>query len=192
MKYRVTEWFKAKWSDAQVKDLNIADLCIKSKTPALKSKKDLVTSWTPPLPGQMKFNIDGSSFRNLGQSGIGGVLRNAEGSIKLVFSKETRSIDAAKVELLAVNGAFLLFAASFWAKTHELVIESDNSNVVKWISLLDSTLWKLRKHLSAIELAKSDLCEWQIKHILRAQNEIADKLAKSGVGRTNMLTVAFT
>ncbi|XVF04626.1 hypothetical protein REPUB_Repub05bG0100500 [Reevesia pubescens] len=191
IKYRVTEWFKAKWPGAHVKNLNIAEFCVNGEVPLLKPKQNLVTPWTSPLPGQMKFNTDGSSFGNLGQSSIGGILKNAEGAVKLVFSKDIGSINSIEVELLAINKAFLFFAASLWAKTHELVIECDNSNVVKLISSPGFTPWKLRKHLSAIELAKSDVCGWQISHIPRAQNEMADKLDKSGLGRSNMLTVTF-
>ncbi|XVF25055.1 hypothetical protein REPUB_Repub13aG0180900 [Reevesia pubescens] len=119
-------------------------------------------------PGQLKFNIDGSSAGNPGQS------------------------DATLAELLAVKEAFLLFAASKWANSHELLLEYDNYNVVKWIISPAFVPWKMRKHLSVIEIAKLEICGFRIQHISRSVNMEADLLAKSEVGRTNAHNVVVT
>ncbi|EOY09351.1 Uncharacterized protein TCM_024774 [Theobroma cacao] len=41
--------------------------------------------------------------------------------------------DSNLAELLAIKEAFLLFAASPWVNSYVLIIESDSSNVVRWI-----------------------------------------------------------
>ncbi|XVF25052.1 hypothetical protein REPUB_Repub13aG0180700 [Reevesia pubescens] len=103
----------------------------------------------------------------------------------MLFSKAMDFADTILAELLAVKAAFMLFAASKWAYSHELVIEYDNSNVVKWIISTAFIPWKMRKHLSVIEIAKLEIYGWRIQHISRSFNMKADLLAKSGVGRTN-------
>ena len=53
--------------------------------------------------------------------------------MKIVFSKAVGIVDSNLAELLVVREAFIIFAASKWAKTHSLLIESDSINVVNWI-----------------------------------------------------------
>ncbi|XVF32523.1 hypothetical protein REPUB_Repub17cG0090000 [Reevesia pubescens] len=81
----------------------------------------------------MKFNVDGSFYGNPGSTGIQRALKENEGAFKMLFSKDIGVTNAALAEMLAVKEGFLLFAALKWARTHGLIIECDNKNVLDWI-----------------------------------------------------------
>ena len=51
-----------------------------------KQKIDRVGKWKPPSYGVLKINTDGSSRGNLGPAGIGGIGRDAMGSLIFIFS----------------------------------------------------------------------------------------------------------
>lgn len=52
--------------------------------PVLKINRE--GHWTPPLPGVLKVNTDGSSQGNPGPAGIGGVGRSFYGEVQFLFS----------------------------------------------------------------------------------------------------------
>ncbi|XWS73220.1 hypothetical protein CRYUN_Cryun02cG0108300 [Craigia yunnanensis] len=51
--------------------------------------------------------------------------------------------------------------------------------------------WTMKKHISHIKAFKGQLVGWDIVHIPREGNDIADKLAKSGVNRLFELVVVY-
>ena len=77
--------------------------------------------------------MDGSSIGKLGPDGIGGVFRDNAAVVKMVFSKPVGVTNSNVAKLLAIKEAILIFIASCWVHSHNLIIESDSSNVVKWI-----------------------------------------------------------
>ncbi|XVF23464.1 hypothetical protein REPUB_Repub13aG0041100 [Reevesia pubescens] len=154
-------------------------------------KKTITTNWIAPPSGVLKFNVDGSAYEKPGPAGIGGVLQDEAGAVKLIFSKSIGIADSNVVELLAVKEAFLVFVASKWGRTHGLMIESDSLNAVKWINYPDLTPWKLKNYVAFIEAWKQDLVSWQISHINMECNEIADGLAKAGVNRNESLLMVL-
>ena len=52
--------------------------------------------WFPPLLGSVKLNFDGCSLGNLGQIGIGGVIRGYLGTVLRPFSKHVKMRLAAR------------------------------------------------------------------------------------------------
>ncbi|EOY03714.1 Uncharacterized protein TCM_018827 [Theobroma cacao] len=80
---------------------------------------------------EMKFNVDGVAQGCPGDAGIGGVMHDDKGQIKVLFSKSIGIGDSNLAEVKAIREAFLIFSASRWAIFHSLVIESDSQNVVK-------------------------------------------------------------
>ncbi|EOY21075.1 Uncharacterized protein TCM_012391 [Theobroma cacao] len=141
IKTRIAYWLKAQWDNSCLsfldffRNLELGVVCSKKKS----VKKNL--DWIKLAPGKLKFNVDGAAKGCLGETGIGGVLRDYEGRIKLQFSKSTGWGDSNLAELLAIKEAFLLFAASPWLNFCLLIIESDSSNVVKWILKPEESLW---------------------------------------------------
>ncbi|EOY04005.1 Uncharacterized protein TCM_019262 [Theobroma cacao] len=63
-----------------------------------------------------------------GEAGIGGILRNSNGEIRMIFSKSIGFADSNLAEMLAKREAFLMFSASQWCNTHTLVVEIDSRN----------------------------------------------------------------
>ncbi|EOY04744.1 Uncharacterized protein TCM_019931 [Theobroma cacao] len=122
-----------------------------------------------------------------GHLGIGGVLRDDKGAVKMVFSKKAGWGDANLAEALAVGEAMILFATSSWANSTGIIIESDSMNVVSWASLPEKSPWSLRQLFLQIALLKGRVAGWQIRHILRSGNEAADSLAKPGIDRSHDL-----
>ncbi|EOY17305.1 Uncharacterized protein TCM_036461 [Theobroma cacao] len=84
--------------------------CGKWHAPNRKFKS--IVHRSKPSEGCLKFNIDRSSRRCLGDSGIGGILRNYSGDVLALFSKSVGIIDSNKAELLAVREAAIIYAAS--------------------------------------------------------------------------------
>lgn len=73
-----------------VRNLRLVDKgvgCISSKRDqSLKRKVCRVRRWRPPSTGIVRINIDGSSHRNPGQEGIGGIGRGKDGEVIFLFT----------------------------------------------------------------------------------------------------------
>ena len=85
--------------------------------------------------------------------------------------------------LLAVREALKLLVATRWASSHRLVIESDSSNVVKWMLNPLVAPWSMKRHMAHIEICKQQLLSCDFVFIPRERNDMTDALAKSGVFR---------
>ncbi|XVF65299.1 hypothetical protein PTKIN_Ptkin09bG0237200 [Pterospermum kingtungense] len=134
--------------------------------------------WINPPRNALKFNVDGSFVGSGGLSGIGGILRDSEANPKVVFSKSTGMGSANTAEILAIR-----CAASQWASSHNLIIESDSTNAVKWVLNPGTVPWQVRCIILQIEFFKTKVQNWSIVHTHREANDVADNLAKDGVFR---------
>ncbi|KAL4325288.1 hypothetical protein GQ457_11G025320 [Hibiscus cannabinus] len=76
---RALIWIKAKNKDLVLID---EDWCTHPKL-SLTLSSNVVTEWTPPDEGVVKFNVDGSFLLN--RAGCGGVLRNHKGDVIAIF-----------------------------------------------------------------------------------------------------------
>ncbi|XP_017974604.1 PREDICTED: 14.7 kDa ribonuclease H-like protein [Theobroma cacao] len=138
-----------------------------------------------PHQGQMKFNVDGAARGCPGPAGIGGILTNHKGDVRVIFSKSIGVADSNLAELLAIKEAFIIFTSSRWRNDQKLVIECDSSNAVKWINQSHTAPWRMRKWLIQIERMKEKLMGWDVKHVRREANQRADSLANEGVQLQN-------
>ena len=188
---RLMHWFQAKWPNNKDSVLDFCRFPNVISAPKRMKKIRAALQWSKPPIGFLKFNVDGSAVGKPGPAGIGGVLRDDHENVKIVFSKAVGIMDSNLTELLAVREAFIVFAASKWAKTHSLLIESDSSNVVNWIKCPQSAPWRMKKYISHIESLKLQLSSWHIDHIPREMNDVADSLAKSGVNRLISLFLVY-
>ncbi|EOY03770.1 Uncharacterized protein TCM_018948 [Theobroma cacao] len=93
----------------------------------------------------MKFNVDGAARGCLRLAGIGGILRDCCGEVKIIFSKALRKTDSNLAKMMVVKEAFLIFFVSRWNKNHKLLIGSDSSNAVKWTKHPNSAPWRMRQ-----------------------------------------------
>ena len=94
--------------------------------------------WIPPPSGAPKLNFDGSVLGNLGLAGIGGVIRNEEGTIILYYSGPAGVCSNYKVEILSLNIG--LREASRYGNQH-ILIEGDSKCVILWTSQASSPPW---------------------------------------------------
>ena len=189
--YRVAYWCKAKWPDgaALVDDYMRFPDCIQT---ASRGGKVLPrVEWVMPEVGQLKFNVDGAARGQPGEAGIGGVLRDENGSTRLVFSKSIGLADSNMVELLAIKEAFLIFSASDWVNEKELLIETDSRNAAKWVNDPASVPWRFRQTIFQIEGYKKKIRRWIVRHVFREANSMADNLAKSSIDRGSTIMTRF-
>ena len=157
IKFRIAMWYKAKWPDGVDSFMDVVRFSNAIKTPVIVKPVRAITSWKHPSANAMKFNVDGSSKRKPGPIGIGGVLKDSSAVVKIVFSKPIGMANSNVAELLAVREAMCIFVSSKWINSHRLIIESDSSNVVRWILNPNSIPWKLKIFNSHIEALKLQL-----------------------------------
>ncbi|WRX11383.1 Ribonuclease H domain - like 9 [Theobroma cacao] len=158
--------------------------------PTKRYKVKVQVQWKIPPNGWLKFNTDGAARDYPGPLGIGGVLRNEKGMVKMLFSKTGDWDDANLTEMLAIQEALILFMVTGWCHPFGLIIETDSINVVTWVSKPLSSPWRLRNLVLKIKALLSKIPKWQIIHTPRSGNELADSLTKLGVERaTDLLQV---
>ncbi|WRX22712.1 Ribonuclease H domain - like 10 [Theobroma cacao] len=104
-------------------------------------------------------------------------------AFKITFSKTIGMGDESLVEVRAIREAFLIFSASKWITIHELIIESNSKNVENRVSNPMEAPWRLRKWILHIERLKKGISRWEVNHIFRERNQVADCLTKERVQR---------
>ncbi|KAE8669530.1 hypothetical protein F3Y22_tig00112231pilonHSYRG00215 [Hibiscus syriacus] len=149
--FRLAKWFLAKFPKANIQvDLLIGDprLADGLAVNFHKKKKDLC--WYPPPLDFYKFNVDGAVRSDGLQGGIGGLLRDSNGSTVIYFSKPVGSGPPLFAELKAIKEGIDLFLHSDWALKGRLILESDCKTAVDWIfrppkapSVFSSLVWEI-------------------------------------------------
>lgn len=79
------------------------------------AKKERVAErWSKPGQGELKFNVDRAAKGCSGEAGIGVVLTDKDGHVKILFSMSIGVGDSTIADIRAIREAFLLFSASKW------------------------------------------------------------------------------
>jgi len=93
---------------------------IKKKARHISEGKDF---WQPPPHGFSKFNIDGASKGNPGDAGYGGVIRDEEGNIEVIFHSDLGRETKNMAEFIAIEqGLEILIDHNL----HNTIIEADS------------------------------------------------------------------
>ncbi|XP_035549769.1 uncharacterized protein LOC118349441 [Juglans regia] len=96
-----------------------------------KSQRVRMIRWTRPQQGWVKLNIDGSSLGNPSFSGVGGVIRDANGNLLLAYSislgQSTNNFAELSSLLEGIRRCYTL-----WLQRVE--IETDSQLLVNWIT----------------------------------------------------------
>ena len=131
-KFRVAWWFKSFGKKSKLPVsllmLNLKDNCVT----LVPLNKKVRGSWSPPVGANLKFNVDESARGKPGPTGIGGVLRNSEGSILCQFSIAIGIQDLITTEILAIQKACELCVSNRSLADRSIQIVSDSS-----VGLLD-------------------------------------------------------
>ncbi|KAK9000750.1 hypothetical protein V6N11_081237 [Hibiscus sabdariffa] len=179
-KMRALIWIKAENKDLVLID---GDWWTHPKLP-LASSANVVTEWTPPDEGAVKFNVDGSVLLN--RAGCGGVLRNHKGEVIAIFSGLAECFGADYSELVAVKMALNLFKeTNVFGKTR-LVIESDSQIVLNWLQNFSARPWKWWCLFEVIDRSLKQIPGTVTVFVPRARNSFVDYLAKSGAKRNEL------
>lgn len=128
--------------------------------------------------------MDGSARGSPGSSGVGGVLRNAQGVTLGRFSLSTGLLWAYQAEVKAIHLALV------FAKEHnfsQVLVESDSSLAVGWANCKSNRPLALLNDLNAIDWLQREVGCVGVCHIFREANVEADELAKSGCDRIEPL-----
>ena len=173
---RIAWWVKAHWKNIPYQIEQFRNSFGLIRLP-VKSKVRMASSWQAPQVGTVKFNVDGSALGSPGETGIGGVLRNARKEIIGFFSLNTGPGFAFEAEVYALHFA-LLVCQQFIIRN--VVLESDCLVAVSWVNNKGNRPWKLLNYLNHIDYLVQEVNCIQIKHVMREGNALADFLAKRG------------
>ncbi|XVF06771.1 hypothetical protein REPUB_Repub06bG0079500 [Reevesia pubescens] len=113
-----------------------------------------MSSWEAPLPGFLKFNVDGSTLEKPGDASIMVVICNEFGTCLLIFSRSIGIVDSNVAEFLVVKEAFSIFYFSKWAGLLGLIIQSDSTNAVKWFNCHVAISGRMEKFCPTIDSFK--------------------------------------
>ncbi|XP_077232113.1 uncharacterized protein LOC143866589 [Tasmannia lanceolata] len=147
---------------------NNMGLKLKEKTSAPR-----YCSWSPPPENEIKVNVDASLDESGG--GIGGLLRQHEGSCIAMFSKLTAGEEIFALEILAIENWVSLAAA---LGAHHIWIESDSLFAVKSVAGNAKCPWKQTNRIRALRASLECFTSWKISHSWREANSPADILSK--------------
>ncbi|KAK3231552.1 hypothetical protein Dsin_003433 [Dipteronia sinensis] len=137
VKFRVVWWFKylGRGSNDPVDTFlrNLPDLCVEHK----KVKVNKIVDWIPPLPDNLKFNVDGSSRGKPGPSGIGGVMRDSNEKVLCLFSFYVGIFDSNVAEIWAIKKAVDLYLSNPNLHSRDITVVSDSKVAVSWVHQSD-------------------------------------------------------
>ncbi|KAK2647131.1 hypothetical protein Ddye_022326 [Dipteronia dyeriana] len=151
------------------------DLCGRpARAPVIRS-----VIWSPPAPGWTKVNIDGVALSSPGAGGCGGIFCNCRAFVKGCFAVPLDHVFAFEVELLAASIAINFAWHNGW---HRIWLESDSSYVVQLLSSRSEHVpWRIRQAWQRCIYQISKI-EFQVSHIFREENQVADALSKHALG----------
>ncbi|KAK8508958.1 hypothetical protein V6N11_035565 [Hibiscus sabdariffa] len=179
---RVASWFKANWPESDCSaEAIISDPLITDKCSLLRSETLVLHVWEAPPFGFVKINVDGVMVTDGSKGGIGGILRDSTGTCLASFSLPIGPGPAVLAELEAVKQGLELFFSLSELQGSRLILESDCSTVVDWISNLTPCppAFVSLVHCCRVRVEANEVI---IRHITRNINVDADTLAKAGIG----------
>ncbi|KAK6261310.1 hypothetical protein QUC31_007126 [Theobroma cacao] len=128
-------------------------------------------------------NVDAAVHGCPGEARIRGVPRDEKRTILMLFSLSVEVTNSNYAEFLTVWKGFQIATASRWANSHKIYFEGDSQNAVFWAINPHQVPWKLRGTAMKIKCLKPLIANWCARKIPLSANEVADSLAKSGIGR---------
>ncbi|KAL2225075.1 UNVERIFIED_CONTAM: hypothetical protein Sindi_3095500, partial [Sesamum indicum] len=132
-----------------------------------------------PSPAWFKLNSDGSSLGNPGPAAAAGIIRDADGQVRLAYQFALGTATSVVSELTAVWRGLEL------ARAHSLapiVVEVDATVVLQLLQSRASGIWEVQHLIMRIVQLQQELGS-DVRHIFREANGAADHLAKDAASR---------
>ncbi|GLT67469.1 hypothetical protein SLA2020_397770 [Shorea laevis] len=158
---------------AKIKDFDQAH-CISHKP---KASVTILVGWSPPPPGFIKLNTDGSALTNPGTAGARGVFRNESGNWLLGYYRNIGFTSSLSAELWALRDGLKLAVQRGFSN---LLIETDSKVAKILLDSANSNFHSLGVLIADCRAMMSQIPDLQLNHILREANAVADGLAKKG------------
>eukprot|EP00253_Pinus_taeda_P013096 PITA_13096 len=144
------------------------------------------TFWQPPSQGFVKFNIDGTSKGNSREAGYGGVMRDEEGNIQVIFHSYLGRATNNIAELMAME---LCLETLLKYNIHNVIIEADSELVINLVKRINvgaapekiSGHWWLLQVYQRIQSHLRVLRTLRLVHVRRESNKVVNWLANEGV-----------
>ncbi|KAL0462196.1 UNVERIFIED_CONTAM: hypothetical protein Slati_0107200 [Sesamum latifolium] len=133
-----------------------------------------IMRWTTPSPAWFKLNSDGSSLRYLGPTGAAGIIRDAEGQVRLAYQDALGTTTSVIAELTAVWHDLELALAYGLAP---IVVEVDATMVIQLLQSRASGKWEVQ-HLIMCIVQIQQVLGSDVRHIFRESNKAVDHLVK--------------
>lgn len=142
--------------------------------------------WYPPPEGFLKYNIDGASKGNSGETSFGGVLTDDIGSIISLFHGHLEKATNNMVELMALEQCLEFLIQN---NCQNFIIEVDSKLVINAAKRISNGTgpkkvtkhWRLTQVLHKIQAHLQELRTLIFIHVWRKAKKLADILANQGV-----------
>ncbi|KAK2654251.1 hypothetical protein Ddye_014107 [Dipteronia dyeriana] len=148
----------------------------------MRVKKSVIKDWVSPLINSFKFNVDGSVRGMSRQTGMGGVLRDCNGSVVCLSSYFVGSIDSSAAKVMAIHKATETCSSSFFLRGQVVSIVSDSKVAVSWNHNEDFGSIVQVRLISFIRSQLKSRKGIKVVYASRMFNSFADSLAKMRSG----------
>ncbi|KAL0463162.1 UNVERIFIED_CONTAM: hypothetical protein Slati_0203800 [Sesamum latifolium] len=138
-----------------------------------------VVRWATPSPAWFKLNTGGSSLRIPGPAGAGGIIRDAEGQVRLAYQVALGTTTSVIAKLTAVWHGLEIAMANGLAP---IEIEVDATTVIQLLWSRTFGRWEIHHLIMRITQIQHVLGP-VVRHIFREANRAADYLAKEAASR---------
>lgn len=144
--------------------------------------------WQRPPTNLYKCSVDGSFNSQSKTSGIGGIVRDHNGTLIQAFASATSAGSAIEAEIQALmRGAHLCLEMGI----QEVIFEGDSSLVCHSLTSDLGIPWKLMLLWKKLRDALAKFNRWQVTLACRNENRLADALAKLGPPQDTLFTASF-
>ncbi|KAL4289827.1 hypothetical protein GQ457_14G025840 [Hibiscus cannabinus] len=137
-----------------------------------------------PLKGQAQFLVDGWASNS--KAGFGGILKDKDRHIRIMFSGPTDQLGVEYAELMAIVTGLEIFIEAIWINKTNLIVQSDSLVILSWISDISLRPWKWWKIFRKLDDMILKINYVRFNHIPRRKNRMADFLATEGKQRATL------
>lgn len=141
-------------------------------------KEAIQVAWQKPEIGWTKLNFDGSSKGKSRKASIGGVFRNHNAEFLLGYAEPIGRTTSTVAEFAALRRGLELVLENGWINVW---LEGDSKTLVDLIlQRRQVKCADVQRQISHINLIIPELDSYNLTHVYREGNRVADKLAKIG------------